>query len=188
MDGAPPKVVLPLCVDASVRIAQGRNNLGDKYSEKNAKKDAAFEAGVALYKAGLLNDHLMPLLPKIDMGNELGETLEKPPSMVQAKPLIQPWVQVAQTWLSHSSVDTLRRARLVITEKSGTVISEAEMILPVDIPSVPRFTLHWDDKTEYLVETLPSDISASPTLADVRKAQQETTRILMTAFDWRFPI
>jgi hypothetical protein len=58
-ENAPAKVVLLLCVDAAVRIAWSRKIW---LSEQNARKDAAFEAYMALYRAGLVNDNLIPLL------------------------------------------------------------------------------------------------------------------------------
>jgi len=43
-------------------------------SEKNAEKDAAFEAYVSLYNAGLINYNLLPLL-KHNTSAEVSESL-----------------------------------------------------------------------------------------------------------------
>ena len=51
-------VTLPNCVKSSLRSARGRRAWR---TEKAAMKDAAFQCYAALYKAGLLNDHLLPL-------------------------------------------------------------------------------------------------------------------------------
>jgi superfamily II DNA helicase RecQ len=53
------QVILPLSVNENVRKHESRTSW---MSEKNAIKDAAFEAYVALYRAGLVNDNLLPLL------------------------------------------------------------------------------------------------------------------------------
>jgi hypothetical protein len=90
----PAKVILPLCVDAAVRVAYSRRTW---LSEGNAKKDAAFEAYVALYKAGLVNDNLMPLL-KHDSIEELTMGVQKRPSIVKASAQMNPWIEVARAW------------------------------------------------------------------------------------------
>jgi len=55
-------------VNKAVRTAESRSLW---MSERNAIKDAAFEAYVALFKAGLVNDNLLPLLGYDAATNEL---------------------------------------------------------------------------------------------------------------------
>ena len=57
-EGIKAKVLLPGILDPSLRVHQSESFWR---SEKNARKDAAFQAYVALYKAGLVDDNLMPL-------------------------------------------------------------------------------------------------------------------------------
>ncbi|KAF4948363.1 hypothetical protein FGADI_9675 [Fusarium gaditjirri] len=61
-------------------------------SERNAMKDAAFHAYVALYEAGLVTDNLAPL-------NAKSEKVEEKTDLIP-EPLFDPWVQVAQRWKS----------------------------------------------------------------------------------------
>jgi hypothetical protein len=50
-------IILPSCLSPSVRRTSGLNWW---QTEHAAMKDAAFQAYVALYRAGLLNDNLLP--------------------------------------------------------------------------------------------------------------------------------
>ncbi|KAJ4252564.1 Dicer-like protein 2 [Fusarium falciforme] len=59
-------------------------------SEKNAMKDAAFRAYVALIEAGLVSENLLPI-NKIPVDKEEDSDL-------QPEPLFNPWIQVAQNW------------------------------------------------------------------------------------------
>ncbi|KAF5684693.1 Dicer 2 [Fusarium circinatum] len=61
-------------------------------SERNAIRDAAFQAYVALYEAGLVTDNLAPL-------NAKSETVEEKIDLI-TEPLFDPWVQIAQRWKS----------------------------------------------------------------------------------------
>lgn len=61
-------------------------------------KDAAFEAYVALYKAGLVNDNLMPLLKHESTEDELAMGIEKRSLIVQASAQMNPWIEVARAW------------------------------------------------------------------------------------------
>ncbi|KAF4441946.1 Dicer 2 [Fusarium acutatum] len=61
-------------------------------TERNAMKDAAFQAYVALYEAGLVTDNLVPL-------NAKSEKVEEKTDLIP-EPLFDPWVQIAQRWKS----------------------------------------------------------------------------------------
>ncbi|KAL2680573.1 hypothetical protein Neosp_008175 [[Neocosmospora] mangrovei] len=59
-------------------------------SEKNAMKDAAFRAYVALIEEGLVSENLLPL------NKAPGDKEED--SELKPEPLFNPWIQVAQNW------------------------------------------------------------------------------------------
>ncbi|KAF3933306.1 hypothetical protein ABW19_dt0200687 [Dactylella cylindrospora] len=84
-------VTLPTCIPPEVRRAQ-TNRVW--MTEKRAKQEAAFNACIALYKAGLLDDHLLPLMRE-DEDEEKRMALagiESRPSKVLVGPVIEPWV------------------------------------------------------------------------------------------------
>lgn len=82
-------VILPLFIPAEIRQIHGAATWR---SEKNATKDAAFQAYMALYKEGLVNDHLLPFkyseIPDAETAAAIGE--------VEA--LRDPWLDVAAAW------------------------------------------------------------------------------------------
>jgi hypothetical protein len=88
------EVHLPLSLEPSVRIAKSHRSWE---TAKAAKKDAAFHAYEALYRAGLVNDNLLPIShdwnTKRDVFTRLGSTL-----IVQAQ--IDPFTNTAAAWES----------------------------------------------------------------------------------------
>ncbi|GAP83771.1 putative RNase3 domain-containing protein [Rosellinia necatrix] len=113
------------------------------YSEKNAFKDAAFQAFKAVYEAGLVNDNLMPLMDSIL------EDVEKRSSILEVNGLWKPWPKVAQLWGS-----TTERVQRQITLKDGErVIARFEASLPCHFPQLPPFNIYWDANNTWTVET-----------------------------------
>jgi dsRNA-specific ribonuclease len=174
-----------LCVDAAVRVAYSREIW---QSERNAKKDAAFEAYVALYKNGLVNDNLMPLLKHDSIEDEFAMGIEKRPSIVQASAQINPWIGVARAWSYQVGSKRMKRGIVTINDANNEIISRMEMILPVDIPSVPRICVYWDATTKMTVDITTIESLSSDAEEDIRNAQNDTWTILNAAFGSRFPI
>lgn len=87
------KVILPLSVNEAVRIAASHRTTW--LSEKNAIKDAAYEAYLALYRAGLVNDNLLPLLRHDPLLEELtNSVIESRPSLVAVSEQLDIWSTV----------------------------------------------------------------------------------------------
>jgi hypothetical protein len=103
-------------------------------------KGAAFEAYVALYKAGLVNDNLMPLLKHESTEEELAMGIEKRSSIVQASAQMNPWIEVARAWSRQVGPNRMKHGIVTINDANNEIISRMEMILPMDIPSVPRIS------------------------------------------------
>ncbi|KAL6898701.1 hypothetical protein GGI43DRAFT_83845 [Trichoderma evansii] len=100
------------------------NSASSWRSEKNATKDAAFQAYMALNDAGLLNENLLPFrsdeIPGID--TRVAE--------VACEPTMKPWHQVAPEW---RKTDDKWLYSLVFSEENGQVIGEYEILLPVKL-------------------------------------------------------
>lgn len=96
-----------------------------------ARKDAAFQAYVALYNAGLLNDHLLPLFS----GDQLiaTEDMDDLYSVVEIQQRYNPWYDVAKKW---SIRDELHWKRVNIRCADQVVVS-MNLILPMYISSLP---------------------------------------------------
>jgi dsRNA-specific ribonuclease len=184
-DDKPAKVILPLCVDVAVREAHGRRIW---LSERNSKKDAAFEAYVALYEAGLVNDNLMPLLKHDSIEEEFTMAVEKRPSIVQASAQMEPWTEVARAWTSQAGPKRTNRRIVTVNDTNNEVISRTELILPMYIPTVPRIRVYWDAATEMTVDITAIESRRSDAEEDIQKAQNDTWTILNAAFGSRFPV
>ncbi|OBS16399.1 hypothetical protein FPOA_12952 [Fusarium poae] len=90
---APPTfsatVTLPSALPRHLRRCQGG---GGWRSEKNAMKEAAFRAFVALYQEGLVSDHLLPL------NADSKEEEEEETQLTEPELLFNPWQDVVQKW------------------------------------------------------------------------------------------
>lgn len=169
------RVLLPLLVDESVRTAQ---SLVPWKSEKNAIKDAAFEAYVALYKAGLVNDNLLPLMRHDAEADDLmSSTIDKRASIMKASEQLDPWAAVAKAW---SEKDNIRQMTVRVDDL------EMEIFLPVDLPPIDPFRLYWDAQTELLVETSTKVTVSKEWIS--RKALLDTYAILNSAYGRRFAV
>jgi dsRNA-specific ribonuclease len=184
-EGKPAKVILPLSVDVAVREAHGRRAW---LSERNAKKDAAFEAYIALFKAGLVNDHLMPLLKHDSIEEELTIGIEKRPSIVPASAQINPWTEIARAWSSHPGPDRINCATVTVSDIHNEVLSKMELLLPICIPSIPRIRVYWNTTTEIMIDITSIESRRSDPEKDIQKAQNDTWTILNAAFGSRFPV
>ena len=164
------KVTLPLCVDQSVRVAESKSPWK---TEKNAMKDAAFQAYLALYSAKLVNDYLLPTLIHDDLLTELRTSpTDTRASLVKVREQLNPWVEVAKEW--RQSPGEIYQATIV----SGML--DIMMLLPVPIPSLPPIRVQWDFSREVSLH-FTARSSDTPTTSD-------TCALLQSAFGHRFPV
>ncbi|KAI1173067.1 RNase3 domain-containing protein [Nemania sp. FL0916] len=142
-DGIPrikATVHLPSSLPQAVRRVQG---LRQWYSEKNAFKDAAFQAFKAVYEAGLVNDNLMPLI------DDILEGIESRSPVMQVNALWNPWQRVAQQW--QESNDCVQRE--LVLKDGNRVMAKFEASLPCGFPRLSPFTIFWDATNTWTVET-----------------------------------
>ncbi|KAI0011677.1 hypothetical protein F4779DRAFT_571644 [Xylariaceae sp. FL0662B] len=134
-------VVLPMSLPPNLRRIEGS---GFWYSERNASKDAAFQAYVALYKAGLVNDNLMPLRDELE-----DEQIESRDATAGVNQLWNPWRRIARSW-THASELYQRRLRLV--DQQSTTLCEFDASLPLPFPKLAAFEIFWDKSTTWKIE------------------------------------
>ncbi|KAI0426631.1 RNase3 domain-containing protein [Xylaria sp. FL1042] len=132
-------VNLPPSLPKALRRVKG---LRRWYSERNAFKDAAFQAFKALYEAGLVNDNLMPLV------DDILEGVEARSSMVEVNGIWNPWQKVAQLWGESNE----RIQRELFLKDGNRVIAKFEASLPCYFPKIPPFNIYWDAKNTWTVE------------------------------------
>lgn len=149
----PPKITavvhLPPSLPQALRCVRGVRYW---YSEKNAFKDAAFQAFKAVYAAGLVNDNLMPLT------DDLLQGVETRSSMLKVDPPWTPWPEIAQLWGSSSN----RVQRELLLKDGDRVIARFEASLPCYFPKLSSFSIFWDADNTWIVETseLSNDVQA----------------------------
>ncbi|KUI57727.1 Dicer-like protein 2 [Cytospora mali] len=136
-------VLLPITLPQNVRQA---TSMRVWLSEKDACKDAAFQAYKALYEEGLVGQNLLPLRDK-----DLGLEIEGRPGMMEANAQYNPWVDVALAW-NRESVKLYRRS-LKLLDQSGSTRCEFELVLPVPIPDMPSMVVYLDHNTQFTLQT-----------------------------------
>ncbi|KAI9750626.1 MAG: hypothetical protein M1835_001365 [Candelina submexicana] len=135
-------VILPISVDAAVREAAG---LSWWLTERNAKKDAAFQAYMALYQAGLINDHLLPLLGYGEDEQKAIAAVEQRPALMNVLEQWSPWARVAQQW--QSSAELFTTAIALKTEDD--VPFQMLLLLPCRPPRLAEIALYWNQDLCY---------------------------------------
>lgn len=164
-------VILPSSVHPSVRCTPGAQGWRTK---KAAMKDAAFQAYKALYEFGLVNDNLLPLAKKPEL--KLDDSHELPSSKAVSEQY-DPWVELAQAWLSpdmHQHPITVRQNGVLIEQLSMTLTVPA--LLPVREP----LTLYLDEETTFTLSFGPARSKPSVTQGSAEVMRAITALFLET--------
>ena len=118
-------VELPILLPQHLRFAKSSRAWTAK---KNAFKDAAFQAYIGLYNAGLVNDHLLPC-DRMSYDDDI--EFREPFTMVRQR--YNPWMDIARAWDQELEVFHyfMRFSSFKASEKAELVVS-----LPVQLPSI----------------------------------------------------
>ncbi|KAL8671854.1 MAG: hypothetical protein Q9168_003670, partial [Polycauliona sp. 1 TL-2023] len=169
------KVLLPISVDVSVRNASGKSIW---MTEKNAKRDAAFEAYKQLYNAGLISENLLPIRGDDEATTDVKAEVGKIPSLVEIASQSNPWSLVARQWHDINDVSSLNCHAIVIQRADETLVT-MHMFLPCSLPVMPfPITLYWDTSTTFSASVRPS----FSTLSQLDHAVQSTELLLSSVF------
>ncbi|KAK3650368.1 Dicer-like protein 2 [Elasticomyces elasticus] len=169
------KVTLPSFLHQDIRTASSRETW---LSEAAAIKDAAFEAYVALYKAGLLNDNLLALVkePVVEEGEHIDQ-----PRLVQVADRLDPWTVLAtkvahgnSTW--HSTVITF----------AGGEVGPVEVVLPAQLLQPAHFELYWNEQISYSV-TIAATHPVTLHPAQLELLRNNTDMVMRTVHESRMP-
>lgn len=144
-------------------------------SEAGACKDAAFQAYAKLYEVGLLNGHLLPIRE-----TDLLKDIEPRAGLAMVREQFNPWPLVARAWRDGSATS---RRRLVVSRHDGSARAEFELVLPVEVPHMEPFTLHWDHKSSWVVSMDPDT-----DMTGVVGQESHTSALLAMAFGHRWEI
>ncbi|OWP01069.1 dicer-like protein [Marssonina coronariae] len=168
------KAILPLSVDESVRVTESQRSW---LSEKNAIKDAAFQSYVALYKAGLVNENLLPTVGNEVVPDDLRTSSGATASVESVHEQLNPWIYVAQAWKTDPVIHQYSVAFQGL---------EIAVLVPVYLGQLLPIKLYWDDITEFSLNVTLRTVGVS---SDIRsKAVNDTWALLQTAFGNRFTV
>ena len=157
-----------------MREAQGTSHWR---SERYAKRDAAFEAYVALHKAGLVNDHLLPLLERDPDVVEEGTAVETRAALIEVADQLNPWTIVAQKWEEATEIQTVN----IDVNGYGQPPVRIAMLLPHRCPTIADFPLYWDQITRLTI-SLTYDSSGVYALSDISQASKASALLLHSVF------
>ncbi|KAH0527310.1 hypothetical protein TsFJ059_002324 [Trichoderma semiorbis] len=146
-------------------------------SEKNATKDAAYQAYRALFDAELVNDNLQPFKAS-DMGS-----IDTRASEVLVEPIMKPWHHVAKEWRNESSDKWLYS--LTCIDEDGQVASEYEVLLPVQINQPQPLQMYLDRSHKMELRLSAGTPVPHDRITDL---PDQTSTLLALHFGHRWPI
>ncbi|KAJ8611905.1 hypothetical protein MRB53_037701 [Persea americana] len=148
-------VSLPSSVPARIRQTSSKNSWR---TEKAARKDAAFHAYKALYEAGLLDDHLLPIIQRWNVNEGLYE-MAPPPRMQFA--CVNVWKPVGD----HNEQFKID-IRITPPDTYDELPIDIQLITYTQVSVPPELELHWDAMSTFGVRfeaygiwQVPSDLT-----------------------------
>ncbi|OKL62314.1 hypothetical protein UA08_03032 [Talaromyces atroroseus] len=169
------KVVLPSLLDPSLRVAHSKSKWR---TEKAAKRDAAFQAYLALYTAGLVDDHLMPSHRKKYSDPEI-TIQEKQVKLTRVSECWSPWHNIAQ--LRKSGLELIQTR--VCFEANPLGVPDMLLLLPSRIPCDWSFELFWNQDVT-LRARICNDRSITPHV-NSEQAARFTHQVLYCTYEGR---
>lgn len=168
------EVLLSNAMDASVRRASSAERWR---TERQANKDAAFQAYISLYHAGLVNDNLLPA-PKL--GQELRFGIERMASRVPVADRYDPWPSLAQAWNNHT---TKVYATAITIERPGREQLLMFLLLPEELPVLPSCALFLNATDTYTASFSGTHVDGlQPDKVSVTTAQVISCVILRSVY------
>ncbi|KAK3397406.1 P-loop containing nucleoside triphosphate hydrolase protein [Sordaria brevicollis] len=171
-------VHLPGSISAGLRRHE---SLWTWTTEKFAIRDASFQAYKALYEAGLVNDHLLPLKASdffADVGHDLGNIL--------VRSQLDPWPEIVHTWQDGSF---LYSRRLTVLVPGAEEPLEFQLILPVPVPYMAPLKLWWNSTSAltFITDREMREFRREE-MTDDGLSLDHSFPLLAMAFQHRFPL
>jgi hypothetical protein len=144
IDPKSPKARFKATVQLPVSLPLELRQFGSLHiwkSERNAFRDAAFQAYLALYRVGLVNDHLLPWRE-----SDIFENTKARTSFTMCQERFDPWPSVALAW---ETPKEFYRRTLTFAGPGDTGQVNFDLTLPVPIPNMPEQIVHYDLHTAY---------------------------------------
>ena len=163
---------MPNSLDVSLQQFHGSRRWK---TELAAKRDVAFQAYIGLYHAGLINDHLLPLISIEE--TELQVAVEKRPSLVTCAGQVNPWVSLAKAWSDPDIYESFIKINL---EGSEAILAKVVSPLPL-LKTRTSTNLYWNTDQTYNVEIATSQ-KAPYDIQTLAGSSQFTTLLFRTAY------
>ena len=173
------EVVLPTSVDPSVRYACSSQKWR---SQNQARRDAAFQAYVQIYKIGLINENLLPIIKDLDDKSRLQDQ-EYSLSMVPVLPEIDPWQGISDKHKSHGQFTQWNCAAASL-RVNGIEHIKCIFLLPAKIVPIHRLRIHWNANLHFDFALAP----ITPVLcrhSDIVAAKELTFALLHSVYGSR---
>ena len=140
-----------------------------------AKRDAAFEAYVKLYHAGLINDNLLPISVPDPEAVGLSQ-IESRENLREVSGRLDPWQDIALDWRSTADLHALQ----VDICGQGDALPSLLLILPTSLSTNLNLTLYWTPAVTYTAKVQPLFEKLEDFPLDA--AQQLTQYLIKTVF------
>lgn len=137
------RLILPSFLPVALRQAEGAYLWR---SEKNATKDVAFQAYLALYNGGLVNDNLLPY--KLE---EIIKVETRAP-IVDVDAIVQPWREVAQAW---RNLEAVVQSEVGYYNPTGDLLRTYNLYIPAQIGELRPIKVHVDGKITHELRFSP---------------------------------
>ncbi|KAF2143233.1 uncharacterized protein K452DRAFT_350330 [Aplosporella prunicola CBS 121167] len=169
------------CITSTVTLP---NSSGHAWkTERQARKDASFQAYKSLYKAGLVNDNLLPLFK--DTESPEFEQIEKRPSLTTANERMDPWTTIAKAHQAKEPTAPWYCIKLTLSCE-GQKLANLLFLLPGEVAAANEVVLHWNETTKYVVTSEPiGNIAFSAVQIDTFRMATRT--LLSTVYGTRMP-
>jgi len=172
-------VTLPSFVHPSVRTAKSSRTWR---GERNAIKEGAFNAYVALHQAELVNDHLLPAVK--DLGPKPGQQHVDQPSLIEVDEQLSAW-RLCDSAGQHLPA-AWYAADIKLRLPDREVISQT-LWLPFRVEAVESIRLHWNADVSYEASVHP--LSHHTLINDEQEsASAWTSLVLRSVFANRMPV
>ena len=169
------RVTLPISVDISVREA---SSISPWTTQKFAIREAAFEAYIGLYHAGLVNDNLLPS-PKLHSGAaEIAAVVERRVALIQVSEQVRPWTSIASRWLEDQPI---YEVPLDISCSQRATL-RMRMVVPYALSNMSDLTLYWDSRTVFTVTTKSEGRAIVLDSTHIASCKQVTELLLTSAY------
>ena len=145
-----------------------------------AKREAAFEAYKALFKAGLIDDHLLPLGHINEALDEAYSAVEKRPSLLEVTGQFNPWFDIAREWQCSTDIYACRTK---VSCNGDAMSAQLTILLPCKMPQIGATDLYWNADKPFNVVFQEHGLRIDSTVISL--AKQITTLLLYSVFPGR---